>query len=107
MRSTVQVPINFAGAGDNTIVAASSVGDIHVYSIFFTVSGATTITFKAGTDVLTGALVFTGNGSSMTLPLDIKEPYFTARKTNAFIMNSTNAVQVSGMAVCAQGWNAR
>lgn len=88
--------INFAASGDNIVIAAPTVGPINVAGIAFTVSGATNITFKNGASIAqSGAIVFTANGSAMTLPL-APAPWYWATPGNAFIMNSSNAVQVSG-----------
>jgi hypothetical protein len=93
--STRSIPISFAGAGDNTVVAAVVGNPIRVYGIVFTVGGATNITFKDGTTALSGAYILTGNGSSLTKPLS-EEPYYTTTLGNGFVINSTNAVAVGG-----------
>ena len=96
-RRTISSAINYAGSGDNTIVPSSTTSPIHVWGIMFTVAGATNIIFKSGTTALTGAMVFTGNGSSMTLQINMDEPYFSCPTGNAFIMNASLAVQTSGV----------
>jgi hypothetical protein len=94
IRST---PLNFNASGDTSIIAAASFGVIRVKGISFTVSGATNIVFKNGTAAVTGAYVFTGNGSSMVHPiLESDAAYWIADPSQAFVMNLTNAVQVSG-----------
>ena len=89
-------PINFAASGDNTIIAAVTAAPIKVYGLFFTVAGATNITFKDGTTALSGPIVFTNNGSSQQLNL-WEEPWFYCQPGDAFVMNNSNAVQVSGI----------
>ena len=89
-------PINFNGAGDNTVIAGVSGNPIAIYAIVFTVAGATNITLKNGATALSGAFIFTGNGSSMTLPLQSSGPWYSADTGNAFIMNLSIGVQVSG-----------
>lgn len=93
--ATRQGAINFSASGDNIIVTAPANGPINVYGLVFTVTGATNITFKDASTALTGAMVFTGNGSSMTLPLQ-DEPWFQIQPGDNFIMNSSNAVTVGG-----------
>ena len=93
--STRRAIINFAGAGDNTVVAGIAGSPVRVYAFVFTVNGATNITFKDGANVLSGAFVLTGNGSNMVLPLS-DEPVYETTLGNAFVINSTQAVQVSG-----------
>jgi hypothetical protein len=92
---TYQDPINFNASGDNTVIAAPASGAIKVYAIAFTVNGATVLTYKHSTTALTGSMVLTGNGSSMTLPLQ-EEPWFTCKPGEAFVMNSSNAVTFGG-----------
>ena len=94
-QSVSSAVINFAASGDNTVVAANTKVPINVTAIAFTVAGATNITFKNGATALSGAFVFTGNGSSMILPQNDRA-WYIAYAGNNFVMNSSNAVQVSG-----------
>ena len=94
--STRSIAIAFSSSGDNTVVAGLTANPIRVYGLVATVNGATNITFKDGSTALSGALILTGNGSSFTLPLT-DEPYFTTTIGNAFVMNSSSAVAVSGI----------
>jgi hypothetical protein len=59
------------------------------------VGGATNITYKSGSTALTGAVIFSASGSSQTLQIQ-DEPYFVATHGSNFVMNNSNAVQVSG-----------
>ena len=89
--------LNFAGAGDNTVITAASAGPIKIKGISFTVAGATNITMKNGTSAVSGAYVFTGNGSSMVHPiLESDSYYWIAYPSQNFVMNLTNGVQLSG-----------
>jgi len=96
-RRTKSSAISFNTTGDNTVVAANAQGQIHVHGILFTVDAATNITIKSGATLLTGALVFTGSGSSMTLEINMDEPYFSCPTNTAFIMNQSGTAQVSGV----------
>jgi|ERR1700747_1513470 len=88
--------ISFSASGDNTVVTGVSGQVVKVFGLFFTVAGATNITFKDGaSNSLSGAVVLTGNGSAMTLQIG-PEPYFVTASGNNFVMNSSSAVQVSG-----------
>ena len=91
-----QTPINFAASGNNTVVAAVAGKGIYVYRMYFTVAGATNITIYNGTTPLTGAIPLATNGSYV---LDFSGiPWYTVTAGNAFIINSSAAVQVSGAA---------
>jgi hypothetical protein len=88
--------VTFASSGDNTVVAAVSAKTTKVYRLMIVVAGATSIIFKDGAGTsLTGAMPIAANGS-ITLDFD-GEPWFTGSTNTAFIINSSNAVQVSGI----------
>lgn len=94
--ATRSAAISFSASGDNTVIAAAASGPLNVYGLFFTVAGATNITYKDSVaGALSGAVVFTGNGSSQTLPLQ-DEPYYQVQPGSAFLMNNSNAVAVGG-----------
>lgn len=78
------------------MIAGVSGTPINVFAMMFTVGGATNITVKDGSTALSGAIVFTGNGSSMTLPLQSSGPWYAVTLGNNFVINSSGAVQVSG-----------
>jgi hypothetical protein len=89
--------ISFSSSGDNTIVSAG-VGAVttRVHRLFIVVAGATSITIKNGAGAsLTGAMSLSAGGS---IVLDFnQEPWFKTSAATAFIINSSAAVQVSGM----------
>lgn len=93
---TTAVPITFSGSGDQTLVSAVALQTVRAYRILLTTAGATALTFKDGASTsLTGAMSFGTNGS---LALDMQgEAWFTTTAGNAFILNSSNSVQVSGV----------
>jgi hypothetical protein len=94
--------ISFASSGDNIVVTAGAVGPINIYGVAFTVAGATNITFKNGTTAQSGAFVFTGNGSALSFPPGDTALYYADPGAN-FVINSSNAVQVSGTIWYANG----
>lgn len=88
-----RVAINFNGSGDNTIVAADSVNRIIIHRIWLVVAAVTNLTFKDNLSspaavpmAANGGLTFDATG----------EPWFITNVNTAFIINSSNAVQVSG-----------
>lgn len=89
--------LNFNSSGDNSAIAASTGKTIKVWKIWFTVAGAVNITFKDGTGgtALSGATVLTQNGSSMTLYYD-GSPHWVTSPGNAFVMNLSSGVAVTG-----------
>ena len=88
--------ISFNTSGDNIIIPSPASGPLNVYGLFFTVTGATNIIYRDSVvGDLSGSVVFTGNGSSQTLPLQ-DEPYFQLPPGSNFVINSSNAVGVGG-----------
>lgn len=88
--------INNNSSGDNAIIAASSGKTIKVWKIFFTAAGAVNVTFKDGASTaLSGAVVLSGSGSSMTLYYD-GSPHWVTSPGNAFIINLSGAVAITG-----------
>lgn len=104
-----ETAIDFAGAGDNTVVAGVVNEKVRVFQMFFVVAGATVITIKDGASIdLTGPMTFPSGGGSFVLDFvrgsrEADQPWFTTSEGNAFVINSSNAVQVSGRAYFTQG----
>ncbi len=93
--------ITFSGSGVNAIIAGVSGQIIRIYKIFFLCTAATSITFQDGAANLSGAMAFSAN-AGMILDFDTK-PWFVGSMGNAFNLNSSNAVQVSGTVYYTQG----
>lgn len=90
----ISAPITFASSGNNTLIALSATKRIMVHRLWLVVAGATALTFKNGSTELSGAVPMLSNGG---MTFDITgEPWFEVDIGNAFILNSSNAVQVSG-----------
>jgi len=106
------ISIATATVGDNSIVAAVAAQGtgsgaytppLRIHGIQFTVGGATNLTFKDGASTsLSGAEVYTGNGSSKVLQIN-EEPYYYCQPGNAFIINSSAAVSIMGTVYYRQG----
>ena len=87
--------LSFNGNGDNTAIAASSGNPIKVWKIAFTTAAAVNVTFKDGASTsLSGAFVFSGNGS-MVLYYD-GSPHYVTTIGNAFIINLSSGVGIAG-----------
>ena len=76
-----------APAGQNGVI-------IRIYRVMLVLGGTTNITFQDGSTALSGAMPMLANGSFF-LPMD-GYPHFTTLAGNAFNINSSTAVQVSG-----------
>ena len=89
--------ISFASSGDNTVIAGAAAQTVKVYQLFLVAAAATVVTFKSGAGTsLSGAITLVAGGS-VTLDFN-SEPWFTTAAAAAFVINSTNAVQISGTA---------
>jgi hypothetical protein len=87
--------IDFSASGDNTVVPAILGKRIKVFSLFLDVATATVLRFKSSSGAnLSGGITMLAAGS---IVLDDKgQPWFTTGVGEAFVINSTNAVQVGG-----------
>lgn len=85
--------INFSASGDNTIVGADATNRIVVHRLWLVCAGATNLTFKD--NLASPAAVPMGTNGGLTFDAT-GEPWFVTDVNTAFIINSSNAVQVSG-----------
>lgn len=93
-------PINFQPAtiGDNSVLTGAVIGETFVHGLMIIVDGATTLTLKFGARTL-GVFKLAAN---QTLNMsDIAgmdgEPILKGEVTEAFVINSTAAVAITGM----------
>lgn len=91
--SVQQATINFSTSGDNTIVAGTVGKSIKVLQYFFVLASASNLTFKSGSTSLSGPLDYPGAGSDVQ---DFIQLPLTCNQGDAFIINSSSAVQVGG-----------
>lgn len=90
----LEVKIDFAGTGDNTVVPGVAGASVRVYHLFLVVAAATSLTFKRGTTALTGPMAMTANGSVV---LDfVTQPWMATEDGEAFVIHQTGTAQVSG-----------
>ena len=92
----VAADVNIASSGDNTVIASQSGKCLEVYKFWVVSEGAVNLKFKDGATALNATAVhLTADGSSMFFPVDGKS-YWGTSQGNAFIINLSGAVQVSG-----------
>lgn len=90
-----QASVSAAGAGDNTIVAGTGGQTIRVHKIFLVFASDVNVTIKDGAGTsLTGVITMKAGGS-IVLDFD-SEPWFVTSVGNAFVINLSAAVQMSG-----------
>ena len=87
--------INKATSGDSTLVAATASVKTRVYRMKLSVAAATVIQIKDGAGTVLEVFNFAGNGGGIVLDFS-NRPWYTGTVNTAFIINSSNAVQVDG-----------
>ena len=88
-----RIAINFSSSGDNTVIAADPINRIVIHRIWLVCATATNLTFKD--NLPSPAAVPMGANGGLTFDAT-GEPWFVTDVNTAFIINSSNAVQVSG-----------
>ncbi len=86
--------VNNSAGGNIAAPAGISGAIIRIYKLYLVFSGNTNITFQDGSTALSGPMAMLANGS-ITLSMD-GTPWFTTSVGNAFNINSSASVQVSG-----------
>ena len=102
-KGLLQAKIDTASSGDNTIVAAVAGTKVFVYALWLWGGGAVSVTIKDGAAInLSGAMLLAaGSNPKWDFNL-VEEPWFTTTSGNAFVINLSGAVQVSGRVYYAQ-----
>ncbi len=86
--------ISFSNTGDNTIIAATANKSSRVYKIFFVANASTIITFKEGSNDLSGPIPLASGGAFV---LDTSnDPWFTTSIGSAFIISQTGTATIGG-----------
>ena len=92
--------INTSASGLTALAPATAGKSNKLYRIILFVGGATNITFEDASTPLSGPIPLQASGSII---LDLSgDPWFTAATGDALNINSSNAVQLSGVAYYAQ-----
>lgn len=87
--------INVSSSGASIVLPVTQGKTNKVYSLFFTVSTPTDITFNSGETALTGPMTFIAAGSQMFLDFR-PQPWFTCDQNATFNLNLSVAAQISG-----------
>ena len=91
-------PINASSSGDNTLVAADTVGRrIKVLSYVFIAGGTVNVTFKSDSTALTGTMPMVVNAGIACPPSSPAQgPYMATAANEALILNLSDAIAVTG-----------
>lgn len=89
-----EAAIDVSAQGAATVIAAQPGTTIRVYKLLLMAGGAVTLTPRSGSTPLTGGLPLQSGGGMV---LDgSSSPWFTCGAGEAFVLNLSAAVQVSG-----------
>lgn len=88
--------VSFAASGDNTVVAATASQTIRVMRMLLIPNGLVGVTMKDGAGTSLSGAMQLATSAPLQFPLDA-EPWFITTAGNAFIINLSGAVQVSGV----------
>jgi hypothetical protein len=86
---------NSGAAGDTTVITPGAGQKVRVHGYAIQAAGNTNVTFKSGTNALTGPLSASGSSSGIVSGYN-PDGWFVGAPGEAFIVNSSGAVQVSG-----------
>jgi len=98
-RTLQKAEIDFAGSGDTTIITATALVKIHVTSLVLTVGGQTNLTLKTGSTDISGPMDFGGTNEPRGMTANHGEFALQCGTNEAFVINSSAAVQVSGYVI--------
>ena len=89
-----QTPINFTGAGDQTVVTGQVGTRIAVLQFFFVLSAAVTLTYKSGlSTMLSGPMPFLANGAQVQ---DFIQLPLMCNDGDNFVINAAASVTLGG-----------
>ena len=93
----IDTKVDISASGDTTLMAANAAGYNLVFNISVVVAGATTIILKCGSrEVAKYTLQANATMSISCSDYESGQPYFTARPGEAFTLNSSAAVVITG-----------
>jgi hypothetical protein len=89
--------VSAALSGDNTLLAATANTRYLIRRMFLSAAAGVSILFKSGSNNLTGAIPLVANEKvQLDEPYPNIEPWLTTNTNEAFILNLSGAVAVTG-----------
>jgi hypothetical protein len=89
--------INISASGDTVLMPANAAGYNYVFNISIVVANPTTITLRCGArEVARYTLQANATVSISAADYQSGQPYFIARPGEAFVLNSSSAVGITG-----------
>lgn len=93
----VDAAIDISASGDTTLVASSSTSHNYIFNVSVVVANPTTITLKCGSRTVAKYTLQANATMSISASDYISgQPYFSCRPGEAFILNSSSAVGITG-----------
>lgn len=89
--------IDLSASGDTTLVASNAAGYNYIFNVSFVVANPTTVTLKCGSRTVAKYTLQANATVSISVPDYVSgQPYFTCRPGEAFVLNSSSAVAITG-----------
>lgn len=88
--------VSISSSGDNTVISGVGGQAIRIYKLVVTAAAAVNVTLKSASTSLTGAMRLTADGSAIVLESNDGEPLFQCGTADAFIVNLSGAVALTG-----------
>jgi len=93
------LPVSLAASGDGVLVDAAAGEVVRVRQFYLDAAGAVVVTFKSGSNALTGAMSMITGVPQNPPPGDKDAPLFSTNAGEDLILNLSGNVQVSGFIV--------
>lgn len=93
----IDTEINLSASGDNVLVPADAEAHIYVFNISVVVANPTTIILRCGSRAVARYNLQANGTFSISVPdYQSGQPYFQCRPGEAFVLNSSSAVGITG-----------
>jgi hypothetical protein len=100
-KTFLTLPINISSAGNNTVIPALAGAGFKIWKLWLVVAGNVNIQYFDGTNAVSGPVtIFSGGSQDFTYD---GTAYFSTSIGNAFILNLSAPVQVSGTVYYTRG----
>jgi hypothetical protein len=101
-KSFLTLPINIASSGNNTVIPVLNGAGFKIWKMWLVANGAVTITYQDGSSTSLSGPVALVSGGSQSFTYD-GTAHFTTSIGNAFVINLSGSVQVSGTVYYTRG----
>jgi hypothetical protein len=101
-KSFLTLPINISSSGNNTVIPALTGAGFKIWKMWLVANGAVTVTYQDGASTAISGPVALVSGGSQSFSYE-GTAHFNTSIGNAFVINLSGAVQVSGTVYYTRG----